>query len=177
MKEVFITAVDPNDTEVGKIEKMEAHRQGILHRAFSVFIFSTRGKLLMQKRALTKYHSGGLWTNTCCSHPDYGEDLKQAVNRRLKEEMRMECKLDPVFHFIYRVDLDHGLIEHELDHVFFGITDREPVPDPEEVADWKYISMDELKNEINKYPEQYTAWLKICFSSVYEKWQEIFEIK
>lgn len=174
MNESFIIEVDTEDRELGKIEKMLAHREGRLHRAFSVFIFNSEGQLLLQKRANEKYHSGGLWTNTCCSHPAYGEELDQAVERRLFEEMGLKAVTRKVFHFIYRATLDHGLIEHELDHVFFGATDEHPVLNPSEASEWKYIDMEDLRNDIHEFPEKYTVWLQICFERVYQEFKERF---
>jgi isopentenyl-diphosphate Delta-isomerase len=135
MEEVIL--VNKSDEVLGYMEKMEAHKRGLLHRAFSVFIFNNNGELLMQKRASDKYHSGGLWTNTCCSHPRKHESLSTAAQRRLKEEMGMEVSLSPKFHFIYKSSLDQGLIEHELDHVFFGNSDQTPVLNKAEAEDWK----------------------------------------
>jgi len=169
MSDAFIIKVDENDNELGKIEKMQAHREGVLHRAFSVFIFNSNGELMLQQRAKSKYHSGGLWTNTCCSHPEFGESLNDAVKRRLKEEMGLECETHKIFHFIYRAQLDHGLVEHELDHVFFGETNQSPYLNIAEASNWKYMDMDDLKNDIHEFPEKYTAWLQICFEKVYQE--------
>lgn len=174
MSENYIISVDEDDREIGRIEKMEAHMDGRLHRAFSVFVFNSKGQLILQKRSDSKYHSGGLWTNTCCSHPAYGENLTDAVTRRLKEEMGLTCKTEKIFHFIYRAELDRGLVEHELDHVFFGMTDDTPVPNPSEASLWKYADMDELKNDISEFPERYTVWLQICFEKVYMEWKSRF---
>lgn len=162
--------VDNEDKQWGKMEKQKVHELGLLHRAFSIFVFNKQGELLLQKRALNKYHSAGLWTNTCCSHPRYGEDLKEAAKRRLLEEMNIECKLEYQFNFTYKAELGNGLIEHEFDHVYFGESNKLPNPSAEEVADFKYVSMDWLKEDINNNPDQYTSWLKICF----EKAEEYF---
>jgi len=161
MPEEFVILVDELDIPSGKMEKMEAHRKGILHRAFSVCIINESGDILLQRRALSKYHSAGLWTNTCCSHPRPGEELLHAATRRLREEMGFQCELRPAFSFIYRAELDHNLIEHELDHVFVGTWNASPVPNPEEVAEWKYLSPEELNTEISLHPEQFTAWFRI----------------
>jgi isopentenyl-diphosphate delta-isomerase len=142
-----------------------------LHRAFSVFIFNDKGELILQKRADSKYHSGGLWTNTCCSHPEFGENLNDAVSRRLKEEMGLQCEATKVFQFIYRAELDQGLIEHELDHVFFGKTNELPTLNKDEVSDWKFVQMKDLEIEINEFPERFTAWLQICFGRVYDQFK------
>ena len=161
MKDLVIL-VDENDNPLGNIVKAEAHLKGLLHRAFSIFIFNGEGKLLLQKRAQTKYHSGGLWTNTCCGHPSPGEIISDAANRRLYEEMKIKTPLSSVCSFKYKADLNNGLIEHEIDHVFYGLTDQVPEPDPLEAEDWKYIDPINLVSDINKQPEIYTAWLKIC---------------
>lgn len=165
-KEEQVILVDPEDREIGLMGKMEAHQKGLLHRAFSIFIFNHNGELLLQKRAANKYHSSGLWTNTCCSHPRDGETLIEAGSRRLAEEMGMECVLSTQFSFIYKAELDYGLIEHELDHVLFGSSNQEPSPNPSEVSDWRYISPTELTAELTKSPEKYTSWLRICYPSV-----------
>lgn len=172
MIDTFIIEVDTDDREIGKIEKMQAHREGRLHRAFSVFIFNSHGELLLQKRADEKYHSGGLWTNTCCSHPEFGEDLEKAVERRLQEEMGLKASTQKVFHFIYRASLDKGLVEHELDHVFFGTTDEKPVLNPAEASEWKYMNIDDLRNDIHEFPDKYTVWLQICFERVYQEFKD-----
>ncbi len=150
------------DEEFGTMEKLEAHRKGVLHRAFSIFIFDSEGRLLLQERALDKYHSGGLWTNTCCSHPRPGEELETAANRRLMEEMGMAADLVERFHFTYRAELENGLIEHELDHVFFGLAKGTPRPDASEVRSSRYVSIATLQAEIEADPAQFTPWLKYC---------------
>lgn len=155
--------VDAQDNEIGVCEKMEAHQRGLLHRAFSIFILNSRNELMLQQRALDKYHSGGLWTNTCCSHPRPGEELLNAANRRLNEEMGMRCSMKPIFSFIYKTQFENGLYEHELDHVFLGITDNTPIINSGEVHNWKYLSIQETENEVKERPEQFTPWFKICF--------------
>ena len=160
--------VDENDVELGTMEKMEAHRQGLLHRAFSVFVFNEDGDLILHRRADHKYHSGGLWTNTCCSHPRQGESALEAGHRRLGEEMGFDCPLKPLLTFIYRSELDNDLVEHELDHVLVGTFSGEPNINPEEVAEWKAMSMDAIRAEIDQTPECYTEWFKIVFERVYE---------
>lgn len=157
MEQVIL--VDESDNEVGTMEKMEAHRTGVLHRAFSVLVFNSKGELLLQKRATTKYHSGGLWTNTCCSHPSPSESINDAVHRRLQYEMGIDVHTSFAFKFSYRAALDHGLIEHELDHVFTGTYDGEPDVNPEEVEDWEYIELGKLRTELEREPARYTAWL------------------
>ena len=161
-----VVLVDDRDNETGTMEKMEAHKKAVLHRAVSVFISNSNGKWLIQRRALNKYHSNGLWTNTCCSHPFPGENIEDAANRRLQEEMGMTCNLNKVYEFIYREDLDNELTEHEYDHVFAGVTDEIPVINTEEVVEWKYISFDDLKNEIENHPEMFTVWFKKIYREI-----------
>ncbi|HXH99581.1 MAG TPA: isopentenyl-diphosphate Delta-isomerase [Sphingobacteriaceae bacterium] len=161
-----VVLVNEEDVETGLMLKMEAHEKGLLHRAFSVFVFNTNGDLLLQQRALSKYHSPGLWSNTCCSHPHPAEDVAVAAVRRLKEEMGMDCVIQKAFHFIYRAEVDNNLIEHEYDHVFFGITDRLPVINPNEVQDWRFVSMESLRNDIRDNLGNYSEWLKIIFEKV-----------
>jgi isopentenyl-diphosphate delta-isomerase len=162
----YVILVDHNDQVLGSMEKMEAHQKGKLHRAFSIFIFNHHGHLLLQQRALSKYHSVGKWTNTCCSHPHPGEVVHDAANRRLMEEMGMTCKLRPVFNFIYQANLDLGMIEHEFDHVFFGVSDAIPKVNKKEVMDYKYSELSALEYDIQNNPANYTEWLKACFSRV-----------
>ena len=171
MNELLIL-VDEHDNEIGLMEKMPAHLSGRLHRAFSVFIFNSKEELLLQQRADNKYHSGGLWTNTCCSHPIDGEDINVTIKKRLKEEMGMECETEYQFSFVYKASLGNGLIEHELDRVFFGISDENPVLNPSEAKDWKYISLADLQTEIQSRPENFSAWLKICLPKVISKMKE-----
>ncbi|MCD6434547.1 MAG: isopentenyl-diphosphate Delta-isomerase [Candidatus Diapherotrites archaeon] len=156
----IITVVDEKDNVVGKAEKIEVHRKGILHRAFSIFVFNSKKELLLQRRALHKYHSPGLWSNTCCGHPRFGEKLTNAVHRRLKEEFGFDCKLKEIFSFHYRAEFDNGLIENEIDHVFIGIADVVPKPNKNEIAEWKWISLDDLKKDIAENPEKYTFWFR-----------------
>lgn len=165
-KTEWVVLVDPEDRPLGTMEKMEAHRLGVLHRAFSVFVFNSKGHLLVHRRAHDKYHSGGLWTNTCCSHPRPEEGVVDSAQRRLMEEMGMRCQLEPKFSFVYRADLDHGMIEHELDHVLIGYSDVPPVPNPEEVCETRYIPIPALEADLEAHPEKYTAWFKICFPEV-----------
>lgn len=160
-KKEKVILVDESDREIGFEEKIEAHRRGLLHRAFSVFIFNSRGELLLQKRAEGKYHSAGLWTNTACGHPRPGEELASAAERRLREEMGINCKLKDVSTFIYQVPFGNGLIEHELDHVFIGRTDDLPMPDPTEAGDWRHVSWTDLEKAVALNPEAYTFWFRI----------------
>jgi len=164
MPEVIL--VDENDNEIGTEEKLKAHQEGKLHRAFSIFVLNSKGQLLLQKRAKSKYHSGGLWTNTCCSHPSPGETLEKAVHRRLKEEIGFDCELKEIFSFTYKANFDNGLIEHEYDHVFIGNFDGEPAPNPEEVDEWKWVDLEELKKDIQENPDSYSYWLKHSIDKV-----------
>lgn len=159
MNEVVL--VDRQDRPTGTREKMEAHRKGELHRAISVFVFNSSGELMLQRRALGKYHSEGLWTNTCCSHPYPGESAADAARRRVKEEMGLE--IEPVFShaFVYKGQLDNGLTEFEFDHVFTAVTDAIPDPDPTEVADWKFMTMNDLRTDARTNPGDYTLWFRI----------------
>lgn len=162
----FVILVDNNDRQIGLMEKQAAHIGPHLHRAFSVFIFNSKGELLMQQRALSKYHSPGLWTNTCCSHPRSGETLEEATSRRLMEEMGMTCPMHEVYTFIYKAPVGQGLTEHEFDHVFIGQSDDIPNINTDEVASWKYMRLDDLKKDLELYPELYTEWFKITFEEM-----------
>lgn len=166
-----IILVDENDHEIGSMEKLEAHEKGLLHRAFSVFLFNSRGELLLQQRADEKYHSAGLWSNTCCSHPNYGEELPDAISRKLHQELNLEAAVTFQFKFTYKAALENELWEHEIDHVYFGSSDRHPIPNRAEVKDWKYISMDKLERELKSWPERYSQWLAICFPMVKNAYQ------
>ncbi|MDP4283451.1 MAG: isopentenyl-diphosphate Delta-isomerase [Bacteroidota bacterium] len=172
MNELLIL-VDENDIETGWLDKLTVHQTGALHRAFSVFIFNSKNELLLQQRADEKYHSAGLWSNTCCSHPGRGEKVSDAVNRRLKEEMGIQCDTIFEFSFIYKMEFENGLTEHEFDHVFFGKSDDIPNPDSREVKSWKYISLEKLEEEMMICPGQYSAWLKICLPKVMEHFNQI----
>jgi isopentenyl-diphosphate Delta-isomerase len=156
-----VTLVDLDDNPIGTMEKLEAHRKGLLHRAFSILLFNSKGEMLLQKRALSKYHSGGLWTNTCCSHPLPDEDMHAAARRKLKQEMGIELQPEFAYKFIYKASLDKGLVEHECDHVFLGSFDGTPTINPEEVEDWKYSNMHALRSDISKHPQRYTSWFKL----------------
>ena len=164
MEQVIL--VDENDRQVGLMEKQAAHVNPHLHRAFSIFIFNSKGELLMQQRALSKYHSPGLWTNTCCSHPRDGETLTEATSRRLMEEMGMTCEMHEVYTFIYKAPVGQGLTEHEFDHVWIGRSDETPQINREEVESWKYMSLSDLKKDIQLHPELYTEWFKITFEEM-----------
>ena len=162
-----VILVNEKDEPIGLMGKMEAHEKGLLHRAFSVFIFNSQQEVLLQQRAACKYHSPNLWTNTCCSHPRAGETNQQAGERRLQEEMGLQVPLQEVFSFIYKAPFDNGLTEHEYDHVLIGYSDAQPQINPEEVASWKWLSLEAIKEDILQAPERYTAWFKIIFEEFY----------
>jgi isopentenyl-diphosphate Delta-isomerase len=174
MTREFVILVDRNDKELGLMEKMEAHEKGVLHRAFSVFVFNQNKELMLQQRAFTKYHSPGLWTNTCCSHPRKGETVHDAAHRRLLEEMGFDCAISKMFHFTYKANVGQGLTEHEYDHVFVGVSDTEPVINADEVNAWKYMAVSELKREIQQHPDQYTVWFRIAFNEVQNRIKNLF---
>lgn len=159
-----VVLVNTEDEELGTMEKMEAHRTGTLHRAFSVLLFNSRGEMLLQKRAQSKYHSGGLWTNTCCSHPRPGETLEEAARRKLKQEMGIDLQPSFAFKFLYQTPLDNNLIEHEIDHVFVGEFDGEPVLNEDEAEDWKFVDLAHLRAQMKSQPNQFTAWFRLIVS-------------
>jgi len=161
-----VILVDENDQQLGLMEKMEAHEKGLLHRAFSVFVFNDQKQLLIHQRAADKYHSGGLWTNTCCSHPRENETITAAGERRLQEEMGFSCSVEPIFSFIYKAKLDGGMTEHEFDHVLIGRYNAAPQPNPDEVMDWKYVDLAEIVEDMNTHPDRYTSWFRIVFDKV-----------
>ena len=162
----MIVLVDSQDRAVGVGDKMDVHRRGLLHRAFSAFVFDSAGRLLLHQRSFGKYHCGGLWTNTCCSHPGPDEPVAAAGERRLAEEMGFSCALTPLFGFEYRAELDGGLVEHEYDHVLVGASDDTPAPDPEEVAAYEWVALDEVERRIHAHPERFTPWFKIALPRV-----------
>ena len=166
MSEEKVVLVDKKDFQLGLMPKLEAHRKGVLHRAFSVFIFNSSKLLLMQKRSSLKYHSPGLWTNTCCSHQRDGERTIDAAKRRLNEEMGLNVDLKETFSFIYKANLKNGLIEHEFDHVLLGFTDVNPKINTKEVEDWKWVDLSFLELDLDKNPGIYTEWFKIIFNRV-----------
>ena len=168
MKE-HVILVDKQDNPIGLMEKIEAHEKALLHRAFSVFVFNDKNELMLQQRAAEKYHSPLLWTNTCCSHQREGESNIEAGKRRLQEEMGFSCELEEVFSFIYKAPFDNGLTEHELDHVMIGRFNDEPHINPEEVASYKWMLLEDVKKDIENHPEKYTAWFKIIFKESYNK--------
>ena len=168
MKELVIL-IDKNDNPIGLMEKIEAHEKALLHRAFSVFIFNKKRELMLQQRAAKKYHSPLLWTNTCCSHQRDGETNIEAGKRRLLEEMGFVTELKELFSFIYKAPFDNGLTEHELDHVMIGYYDDEPNLNTDEVERFKWMSLEDVKADIEKRPKKYTAWFKIIFEKSYDK--------
>jgi len=167
-----VILVDSNDREIGTMEKMEAHRKALLHRAISVFICNSKGEWLLQRRSLNKYHSGGLWTNTCCSHPYPEETVLEAAERRLMQEMGIDCPLDEIFSFIYKESLDNELSEHELDHVFLGISNEIPEINNKEVLEYKYVFYKDLALDIVNNPDNYTVWFKKIHQRVYKSISE-----
>lgn len=168
MEEEKVILVDENDNQIGLMPKMEAHEKAVLHRAFSVFIFNDKNELMLQQRALHKYHSPGLWTNTCCSHQRDGESNIEAGKRRLNEEMGFVTDLRETTSFVYKAPFDNGLTEHELDHVMIGNYNEEPIINKDEVASWKWMPLEDVKVDIALRPEKYTAWFKIIFEKFYE---------
>ena len=167
MEEVIL--VNERDEQTGIIEKMEAHRKALLHRAFSVFIFNAKGEMLLQQRALGKYHSPGLWTNACCSHPRPGEPVEEAASRRLMEEMGIQTTIEKIFDFIYRTEYDNGLTEFEFDHVYAGTYDGDLTPDKQEVNDYCFRSMVDIEEDLLQRPEKYSSWFKIAFPRLVAK--------
>ena len=168
MNEDNVILVDVHDKQIGLMPKLEAHKKGVLHRAFSVFIFNNKGELMLQRRALSKYHSPGLWTNTCCSHQRDGESNILAAKRRLNEEMGFVTELIEKTSFVYKANFDNGLTEHELDHIIVGKYNHSPVINSSEVDSWKWMSMEDIRNNINDQPHNYTAWFKIIFEKYYK---------
>lgn len=157
----LVVLVDENDNVLGTMEKLKAHQEALLHRAFSVFLFNDRGEMLLQKRAAKKYHSPGKWTNAVCSHPYFGESYQQGAERRLREELGIEAQIDFSFSFIYKADVGDGLFEHELDHVFTGKYNGEFHLNPDEVSEVRYESLESIQKDIQQHPENYTEWFKI----------------
>lgn len=170
-----VVLVTENDEQIGTAEKLLAHQRNLLHRAFSIFIHNGNGEVLLQKRALTKYHSGGLWTNTCCSHPRPGEDLVAAGKRRLKEEMGFSTELVAKFFFVYQADLDNNLSEHELDHVLVGEFNGQLAPNPEEASEVKWITIQELITDVTENPNNYTIWLQIIIKQHTKNFIQAFQ--
>ena len=166
--------VDQHDNALGVMDKMEAHEKGLIHRAFSIFIFNSQGEMLLQQRALHKYHSAGLWSNSCCSHPYPGEEVKQAAKRRLMEELGFETSLEKIFDFIYQASFENGLVENEFDHVFVGRYDGAIKMNLEEVNDYVFKPMEQISLELKNKPGRYTEWFKICFPKIMDWWEGQF---
>lgn len=171
--EQFIALVNENDVVIGYEEKQLVHSKGLLHRAFSIFVINSNGELLLQRRALEKYHSPGLWTNTCCSHLIKGFTMDECIHQRLIDEMGFDCELQFVKKFQYRVEFGDGLIENELDHIYVGRFDSEPKPNPTEVCNYRWVAVPQLFDDVKTNPEMYTYW----FKHIIEKYPEVFEIK
>lgn len=171
-----VILVDPEDQMTGIMEKMEAHEKGVLHRAFSIFIFNGKGEMLLQQRALHKYHSGGLWTNACCSHPAPGEDTMGAAHRRLQEELGFDTTLEKVFDFVYREEVGQGLIENEFDHVFVGYYEDEIAFNPEEVMAVASRPVGAIRQALQDDPEQYTTWFRLAFPKMEAWWNQTGKI-
>lgn len=172
MEEELVILVNEKDEQIGLMPKMEAHEKALLHRAFSVFVFNDKDELLLQQRALSKYHSPGLWTNTCCSHQRAGESSIEAGTRRLKEEMGFTTDLRESISFIYKAPFDNGLTEHEFDHILIGTYNNDPDINKEEVVAWKWMKPDDIKEDIKIHPEHYTEWFKIIFDKFYQHLQQ-----
>lgn len=162
----MVILVDRRDNPVGSAPKLEAHEKGLLHRAVSVLLFNGSGELLIQRRAAGKYHSGGLWANSCCTHPAIGEPVHTAAVRRLREEMGISASLNPLKTIVYRARLDNGLTEHELDHLFVGRSDRLPSPDPSEVSDYRYLPLPVIHEDMLRHPDRYAVWFRIIVSGL-----------
>jgi isopentenyl-diphosphate delta-isomerase len=167
-----VILVDEKDKPLGTAEKLEAHRKGQLHRAFSIFIFNSKGDMLLQQRALGKYHSGGLWTNACCSHPVVEMDLVDFARLRLHEEMGFDTALEKIFDFVYHADMENGLIEHEFDHVYVGNYEGDISYDKDEVMDYCYRSLEDISSSLVSHPHKYTAWFRLVFPNVMQWYQE-----
>lgn len=169
-----VILVDEHDNEIGRMEKLEAHKKGMLHRAFSVLLMNSQGEMLIQKRASGKYHSAGLWSNACCSHPLGNDSIENEARKRLIEEMGIDTPLTFQYSFIYNVNLDNNLIEHELDYVFLGTFDGAPTLNEEEAQDWKYVGLQKLQDDVNIHPEKYSHWFRL----ILDQWpNEVFEKK
>ncbi len=172
MKEENVILVNQNDEQIGLMPKLEAHEKAVLHRAFSVFVLNSKNEIMLQQRAHQKYHSPLLWTNTCCSHQREGETNIQAGSRRLYEEMGFKTELKELFHFIYKAPFDNGLTEHELDHVMIGYYNAEPIVNTDEVENWKWMSIEDVQNDMQLHPDIYTVWFKIIFDQFYHFLEE-----
>ncbi|HLN53214.1 MAG TPA: isopentenyl-diphosphate Delta-isomerase [Lentimicrobium sp.] len=171
--EDLVILVDQDDNETGVMEKMQAHKEAVLHRAFSIFIFNSKGELMLQQRALNKYHSPGLWTNTCCSHPRPGEKTIDAAHRRLVEEMGFDCTFNEAFSFVYKAPFENKLTEHEYDHVFIGICDTIPSLNKDEVNSYRMATLNQVSAEMDNNPELFTVWFRIAFDRVKKYFKDI----
>ncbi len=169
MMEEKVILVDEKDNQIGLMEKIEAHEKALLHRAFSVFVLNNKNELMLQRRALHKYHSPGLWTNTCCSHQREGETTLNAAIRRLQEEMGFVTDVEEKFSFIYKAEFDNGLTEHEFDHVLVGKYEAEPLINKDEVAEWKWMDVNDVEKDIKDNPTLYTPWFKIIFEKFFSE--------
>lgn len=163
-----VVLINERDTTVGEMDKMEAHQKGILHRAFSIFLFNSNNEMLIQQRASEKYHGADLWTNACCSHPQLNEDVMESAQKRLVFEMGIRCEIKNAFSFLYKASVENDLIEHEFDHVFIGYTDTDPIPNPQEVQSFKWLDMTVLSKDIHENPEKYTYWFKMASPRIAE---------
>jgi len=168
----YVILVDENNNQIGLEEKILAHKKNLLHRAFSIFIFNDSFEILLQKRAPNKYHSGNLWTNTCCSHPLENLSLVESAKKRLVEEMGIKANLNEVFSFIYQAEFGNGLSEHEYDHVLFGISNNQPILNPDEAIDYKWIKISDLKAQIEKNPGNFTVWLQIMINNYFKYFED-----
>jgi isopentenyl-diphosphate delta-isomerase len=168
----YVILVDENNNQIGFEEKILAHKKNLLHRAFSIFIFNDSFEILLQKRAPNKYHSGNLWTNTCCSHPLENLSLVESAKKRLVEEMGIKANLNEVFSFIYQAEFDNGLFEYEYDHVLFGISNNKPILNPDEAIDYKWIKISDLKAQIEKNPGNFTVWLQIMINNYFKYFED-----
>lgn len=167
-----VILVDEQDQVLGAMEKMEAHRKGALHRAFSIFIFDSKGRMLLQQRAAQKYHGGLLWSNACCSHPYPEEATQTSAHRRLGEELGFDTALTEIFSFTYKAAVENHLIEHEFDHVFAGEYENKVSPNPDEVADYCFSTMEEIKTAIHSHPDKFTSWFRIVFPQIEAWWKQ-----
>ena len=168
----YVILVDENNNQIGLEEKILAHKKNLLHRAFSIFIFNDSFEILLQKRAPNKYHSGNLWTNTCCSHPQENLSLVESAKKRLVEEMGIKANLNEVFSFIYQAEFENGLSEYEYDHVLFGISNNQPILNPDEAIDYKWIKISDLKAQIEKNPGNFTVWLQIMINNYFKYFED-----
>lgn len=168
MNRDHVILVNQFDEQIGTMEKIKAHQEGRLHRAFSIFIFNDEGKLLLQQRAGNKYHGAALWTNTCCSHPQLGDNLMESALERLSYEMGFSCDLQKIFSFLYKAPVENCLIEHEFDHVFIGYYNQDPSPNPSEVNHYEWAEIDWIREDVKQYPEKYTIWFRSIWERVIE---------